>query len=101
MSLNGISRTAKVIATGLVFLTVLVGMQFYVVRELLVELMFFCILVAAIEIAVGILLVIAEASSRFLLWFRAHIALAGHHLQHATAVIVAKQAIHSRPSAIR
>ncbi len=101
MSLNGISRTAKVVGTGVIFLAVLVGMQFYIVRELLAELMFFCMLFIAMEIVVVILFVINEAGSRSLLWFKAHVALANLHFQHATVDSVAKTAIHSRASTLR
>jgi hypothetical protein len=101
MSLNGISRTAKVVGTGVIFLAVLVGMQFYIVREVLAELMFFCMLFIAMEIVVVILFGINEARLRSLLWFKAHIALANLHLQHATVVSVAKPVIQSRASTLR
>ncbi len=67
----------------------------YVVRELVIELLFFCILFAALGIAVAILLVIAEVASRVFLSFSAHIVCRRLHLLHATAASGVVSAIHN------
>lgn len=91
---NGIGRTSVVIATGLATSAAVAGIQFYVVRELMIELLLFCILFTAMGIAVAILLVIDEAASRAFLWLRAQIVWAHLHFHHATAARGVVSAIH-------
>jgi hypothetical protein len=94
MKPNDIGRPSVVIATGVAASAAVAGMRVYVVRELVIELLFFCTLFAAMGIAVAILLVIDEVASRAFLWLRAQTAVAHLHLPHATAARGVVPAIH-------
>jgi hypothetical protein len=93
MQHNGIGRTSIVIATGLIISAAVAGIQIYVVRELLVALMFLCILFTVIGIAVAVFLVIDEVGSRAVLRLRTQIARA-HLPRHATLVGAVVSAAH-------
>ena len=94
MKPDGTGRMFAVIATGLATSAAVAGMQVYLVRELVIELLFFCILLTAIGIAVAVLLVIDELTPRAFLWLRVQITWAYLHLRHASAARGVVSAIH-------
>jgi hypothetical protein len=94
MKSKGIGQVSAVLAAGAAASAVVAGTEVYLVRELMTELLFFCILFAAMGIAVAIFLVIDAGASRAFLWVRAQIIWAHIHLRHATAVRCAASAIH-------
>jgi hypothetical protein len=94
MKPHGIGWTFVVIGPVLAISAAVAGTHFYIARELVFELLFFCILFAATGIAVAILFVIDEVASRAFLWLRAQIVWAHFHLRHAASARGVVSAIH-------
>ena len=94
MNLNGIGCRSVIIAVGLATLAALAAIRVYIVRELIVEFLFFCTLFAAIGIAVAILLVMDQIVLRTLMWVRAQITCAHLHFRHAAVAGNAITAAH-------
>lgn len=85
MQSKGIGRLSVLITTGAATFAAVAGMGIYAVRELVVELLFFCILFAAMGIALAVLLAIDEIAFRAVGWVRAQITCPYLHFRHATA----------------
>jgi len=93
MKRDGIGRISVVLA-GVSVSAAAAGIRVYVVRELVVEFLLFCVLFASIGIVVATLLVIDEVAFRTVLWLRAQVVWTHLHLCHATAARAAATSNH-------
>jgi hypothetical protein len=94
MKSNGIGRMSAIVAGGLAVSAAAEGIRVYLVRELVIEFLLFCILFASIGIVVAILLVIGEVAFRTFLRLRAQVVWTHLHLCHANAARAATTSIH-------
>jgi hypothetical protein len=85
MQSKSIGRIWVFIAIGAATSAAVAGMRVYVVRELMVEMLFFCILFVAMGIAVIVLLAMDEIVLRAFMWVRTQMTCAHLHFRHAAA----------------